>query len=196
MKADDIETQESAPAGATENRAPSRACPHCSGQSQTAGGYCPHCGHPFVAPRRLSTRARRGLYAAVALLILAATGTAVILKINHDRDVKRQHKTAASQLLGHREQVEEEARNREVSEAQLERSIAGDARKLARAGVLEGPILGATCTPMSDPRAGLGPSTTSYNCIVIKRRRGRTIEGARFFASIDARTGHFTFGGD
>jgi hypothetical protein len=195
MENDDADSGslESASAVVGESRA-FRVCPRCAEQSHANGRYCPQCGRRFVGgSRRLSKRAQRVAYATVAVLLLAGAGTSVILVRDHDRGANMRRVAA----LARREQVEEEARNRTIGERQVERSIAADARKLARAGALDGPILGATCTPMSGPTTNnLASSIVSYNCIAIRRRRGRTIEGARFFATVDPRTRRFTFGGD
>jgi hypothetical protein len=159
-------------------------------------GRCPRCGQRCTLGRTCRARSWRGAFALAGLLLLATVGAALVVIHRHDRDEKKQQATTLARRLA-REERAEEAKALPALEARLDRSIAADARKLARAGALDGPILGATCTPLRAPAStGANSSTESYNCIAIRRRRGRTIEGARFFATIDARTGGFTFGGD
>jgi hypothetical protein len=168
-----------------------------SGQSQPGGGSCPHCGRPFKKRRSGSRHVRRGAYAFSAALIFAGLVAGGLIKRHEDNRTAARRQAASLQLIAHREQLSEEATNRRTSRVQLETAIAADARKLSRHGVLEGPIQGATCTPMEGPEStSPGPSITTYNCIAVRRRRGRTIEGARFFATINGRSGRFTFGGD
>lgn len=130
------------------------------------------------------------------MLVVVGAGASVLLVRNHERDAQRQH-NAAMAHLDRREAAEEEAKTLAVAERQLAPTIAHDARKLVRGHVLDGPIVGATCTTMGAPTTSdVGSRVVSYNCIAIQRRRGRTIEGARFFATLDSRTGNVTFHGD
>lgn len=128
---------------------------------------------------------------------MAGIGAGVIVKHNHDQAVTRQRAAARVEQRERRSEMAEEARLRRADELKLERTIASDARELAEIGKLDGPILGATCSPMSGgSAANLSSSTGSFNCIAIRKRRGRTIEGARFFGTIDFRSGNYTFRGD
>jgi hypothetical protein len=81
-------------------------------------------------------------------------------------------------------------------EQELQTVIAADARLMVRTHVLNGPILGATCTPMERGGAPVIASTLHFNCIAIQRRRGKTIEGARYFGSINVDTGSHFYKGD
>jgi hypothetical protein len=157
---------------------------------------CPHCGRRPTGSLKPPARPRRRAYYIAGLLALVAAGAGTIVILRHSQDQKKQRAAALAARLAHLEQVEEE-KLRPALEGRLEQAIASDARKLARAGALGGPILGATCTSMSMPgTTGAVSSTRSYNCIAIQRRRGLTIEGARFFGTIDTRTDGFTFHGD
>jgi hypothetical protein len=182
-----------------ENRSVAASTSHRDSleRSQIRGGVCPHCGQPFAKRRWLPAWTRRATYTSVAVLSLVVVGIGTILWLNHDPSAKRRHAATLMRLEGQREQVEEETKNVRDAERRLPGMIARDASGLARLRKLGGPILGVACTPMNGPNTrGLGASVRSYNCIAIQRRRGRTIEGARFFATIDAHNGAITFGGD
>jgi hypothetical protein len=176
---------------------PLRTCPSCSARSPAEGTYCPHCGRSFRARRGIRQRwGRRAYVIAAILVVVIGAGAVVLLVRNHDRNARRRHNAAVARLA-RQEALEEEAKNLKVAERQLAPTIAHDARKLVRGHVLDGPIVGATCTLMGAPTVSdVGSRVVRYNCIAIQRRRAHTIEGARFFATIDSRTGNVTFHGD
>jgi hypothetical protein len=172
-----------------------RVCSHCSTASKTDGGFCPNCGHPYVKRQRLSRRVRI-VIAVVALSVFAAAGaTAVILKTNHDKSVAQHHQQAFehARVVADEEKVQaelkehsEEASRKEL-ESELEKAIERDANKRVSEGTLEGPILGANCTPSSGGNAhDLSSTSGTYSCMAITKREGNgESSGYRFTATVD-----------
>src|SRR3954471_1638937 len=79
----------------TPQAAPTRLCPHCSTQSQTAGDFCPHCGKSLVRRRRsLGKRGKIAILVATILVVLGGGSTAVAMKVQHDNTVKAQKQRA------------------------------------------------------------------------------------------------------
>jgi hypothetical protein len=88
------------------------------------------------------------------------------------------------------------ARSRRTYESQLEATILADARLMVRVHYFRGPILGVACTPAEAAGRPIIDSVIHLNCLAIKRRVGRTLEGARYLASINLLTGDHTYRGD
>jgi anti-sigma factor RsiW len=175
-----------------------RACPHCAAVSRVSGDFCPICGRSYVRRKRLSGRLRRAIYAAVVILILGAAGGAVAMKVNHDQRVERQRQEARSARIGAEKatalkrqeaaaKVQIDKLGRKTLESGLEKGVKSYARKLAAEGTLEGPILGANCTPISGGSSrDLSSSTGTYSCTAItKREADGTTSGYRFAGNID-----------
>lgn len=85
---------------------------------------------------------------------------------------------------------------RKAIEAELEASIARDGRILAGRGFLRGPVIGSTCTLMGSIASTAAGVVGRYNCLAIKRKIDQTLEGARFFGTINFTTRTYTFRGD
>src|SRR4051812_1873006 len=155
--------------------APIKVCPECSAQTQSDGGFCPHCGASYMRQHRRTRLTRRGKIARfVALVIVLAGGgaAAVIFKLDHDKrahaaavaaqqkrdEAKRRadEKAAANQL---------ERGNRDELVKQLEKSVTKDAQKDVNNGLLNGPVLRAQCDPAggSNPH-DLAVTTADYTC--------------------------------
>src|SRR3954469_22992557 len=76
--------------------APVRVCPDCSAQTQTDGGFCPHCGASYMRRTRKTRLTRRGRiprFMALAIVLAGGATAGVILKLDHD---KRAHAAAAA----------------------------------------------------------------------------------------------------
>jgi len=69
---------------------------------------------------------------------------------------------------------------------------------MVREAIFSGPILGVACTPTARGRQ-TGDTTVRLDCLAIKRRvttpLGATLEGARYFATIDLSTGDASYRG-
>jgi hypothetical protein len=144
--------------------------------------------HRFTAGQ--GTRGvRRVAYASGVALVVAGATVGVVVSLDHGA-------ARSSTALAHREQVEEGETNLIRAKSRLEQAILTDARTLAGRGALNGPILGVSCTSMVRSASGNHATISSYNCLAIRRRRGRTLEGTRFLATIDASSGSYTFSGD
>ncbi len=144
---------------------------------------------------------RRGFYLVSALVIFGAV--AALLLTRYDNHVSSSQ-SAASLPPSRAERKQEaatERRRRQVDEAKLERDVAADARLLAAAGALRGPILRASCIS-----SGSGSSTKlrsyegRYDCLAVNHNRyvphhGHIVEGIRFWGTIDFRTDFERFGG-
>jgi hypothetical protein len=78
---------------------PTRVCPHCAALSQSAGDFCPECGHSFAEGRRVSGISRRAKFAmlgVVLLLVLGGAGAAIAIKVHHDNQVSARQRSAAA----------------------------------------------------------------------------------------------------
>lgn len=85
----------------------------------------------------------------------------------------------------------------------LERAVLGDARILAKGGVVRGPILGVHCTQMLGvSSSSLSSSEGAFDCLAVNRdqhvaHHGHIVEGIHFYGRIDfLHSGVFRFGGD
>lgn len=83
---------------------PVKVCPACSIQTQTDGGFCPHCGQSYqvtqkvMKPRRKLTRGRRrALVAAVIVLTVAGGCVGAAIVIDHNRDAAASEAAAQAQ---------------------------------------------------------------------------------------------------
>ncbi len=180
----------------------SRACGHCAVISTTAGAFCPACGKSYTGRKRPSKKVRHIAYGALLIVILGTSAAAITMKKAHDRKIERQRRQAhvervrtealAARLAALKRQeadtkVKVEKLMRRTLESGLEKEIAKYARKLVTEGTLEGPILGASCTPASGGSSrDLSSSTGGYSCMAITRREaGGTSSGYRFSGNID-----------
>jgi hypothetical protein len=150
---------------------------------------------------RAAMKTRRSIYLA-ALLVVVGVVAAVLLTSGDSRTASS--RGAVVPAPSHAELEQEataERSRRKVDEAKLERAIAADARVLAAAGALKGPILRATCTS-----TGGGSSTNlssfegTYDCLAVNHDRyvphhGHIVEGTRFFATIEFHYDYETFSG-
>jgi ribosomal protein L40E len=179
------------PEGFAAVQAPVRVCRHCSTQSQTAGTFCPHCGTPFVRPKRFgrlrgSQRRTKIIAAALAALLIAASASGVVLKQRHDDQIaaeKKDKAEKAAQAEADRQAVAEQQRqdaadaqtakdsierdSRKELERGLRKEVKKDAEEKVASGLLEGPILSASCDPVGGGREDLTASTGKYDCIAI-----------------------------
>jgi hypothetical protein len=165
---------------------PTRLCPHCSTQSQTAGDFCPHCGKSLVRRRRTLGKRGRIVLGLVGLLLLGGgASTAAAMKVHHDNVVKaehqRQERIAAAKRAEHdrreRERRAEEERQNALDEIErdsrrdlekgLRKAITKHARDLVSKGLLDGPILHTECDPVGGGRDDLDAHTGKYDCLAV-----------------------------
>lgn len=200
----------------TEPAALQRVCRNCSVQSDSLGDFCPHCGTPYVRPDGASSetrpRRRKGAkiaVAAVAVLVVAGgvTTSLVITKRNHDRaEAARSAAVARAQSQADAERVaaNKAARAKEQADAEaeqvryqrsvraeliadLEKSIVKDAKKSVTAGLLDGPVLRAACTPIGGGSTDdLTAVTGAFTCIAVtKKDTDGTESGYRYTATVN-----------
>lgn len=174
------------PAVEPESPVPTRLCPHCSTQSQTAGDFCPHCGKSLVRRRRSLGKRAKLVLGLVALLLLAGGGsTAVAMKVHHDSTVKAEHqrqqriadaKRAERDRRERERRAEEDRQNaldqierdsRRDLEKGLRKAITKHARDLVSKGLLDGPILRSECDPVGGGRDDLEAHTGKYDCMAV-----------------------------
>lgn len=189
-----------------EGEPPMRVCPVCSAQMQTSSDTCPHCGASYIRSRSMRARRRVGAWSkrrkAITLGVIAAlvgglVGAGVIVKVNHDNQVAREHREQQE----HREQIAqankeerellaEEKEEQEVEESlelvelefeqeELEKAITKDATEKTEEGLLEGPILKTECEPEGgelDPHA----AAQHFDCLAVDTVEGGYSEGYRY----------------
>lgn len=141
--------------------------------------------------RRLRRPRRRRVVVAGLLVLLGGVGGGIALQRAHDRDVRerretreREERATAAREARERSAREAERRAREEQEQtekleiavrrdlilDLRKSVTADFRKRVSEGVLDGPILGTTCDPVSGGADELGESTGTFNCLVATER--------------------------
>jgi hypothetical protein len=182
--------------------APTRLCPHCSTQSQTAGDFCPHCGKSLIRRRRALGKRGKILVAAVMLVLLGAgASTAVAVKVQHDNQIRaeqQRQERVAQQMREERERQERQRREEERRQAALDqierdsrrelekglrKAITKHAREFVAKGVLDGPILRSVCDPVGGGRDDLEAQTGKYECMAVTSEnsdgtmRGYTYDG-------------------
>jgi hypothetical protein len=197
------------PAGTPESTDPlephTKVCRKCSVQSLTVGGYCPSCGTPYVARRRLANLNKRLVAIAAAVLIIAVAGIGISLNIQHTNQVnaeqaaavsaaeaedKRQaDATRASQAAAAAKQAADATKRaqRKLIVTSLEDSILKDAESRVAKGVLEGPITRASCTPLGGGSSDdLTAITGTFQCIAVnKTEADGSSSGYRFSATVN-----------
>lgn len=191
-----------APEGAAT---PIKVCRRCSVQSQTDGNFCPHCAAPYGTAARSKAR-KRVVFALVALLVVGGIGTSATLAIQHSNEVaaqaaadekrkaeaaveEKRQAEAAERAAEEREaqKLEDEAERtyRELIVAEMEKSILDDAKESVTTGILTGPIMEVSCTPMAGGSTDdLTALTGSYDCIAVNEKHDDgTASGYRFSAT-------------
>ena len=196
-----------------------RVCRKCSAQAETAGDTCPACGTPYVRPslksrlRGLSKRSKIVIAAVLALLIIggAAAGAVIAVK-NHNDHVRAQKAAAAKASAAAKAKAKAAAAAKAAADAkaaldkaertvrhqgiaELQRTITADARKDVANGVLTGPILSTSCTPLGGGSTDdLNAITTTFTCLAIQKINGDGTEsGYNFSATMNWNSGEMTW---
>ena len=114
-----------------------------------------------------------------------------------------QAQPASTHAQIHQSAVRAGSRQRAALERELDAAIERDGRVLVNRHYLAGPVIGSTCTLMGSIESTAEGVVGHYNCMAIKRRienlfKGAppTLEGARFFATINFTASNYTYRGD
>ena len=181
------------PRSAPPPAAPPRVCPKCSALERTSGPFCPHCGASYERrKRRMARRTKLILAALVVLLVLGGGAAAVTVKLGHDDQVARQRREAGNAWLDaanaadarKRQQAADDlAAKRRADKVQralrhslirsVEHSVTKDAQKDVANGLLTGPIISTTCTPVGGGSVDdLTARTGKFECIAVNKITG------------------------
>jgi predicted nucleic acid-binding Zn ribbon protein len=187
-------------------QSPARVCPKCSALERTNGAFCPHCGQSYERRRRrVSRRTKIILAVFIGLLLVGAGVTAVVLKRNHDnrvaqqrRDAKRVADAANAAEARKRQQAADDAAAKARADKverdlrhslirSVEHSVTKDAQKDVSNGLLTGPILSTTCTPIGGGSVDdLTAQTGKFECIAVNKiSADGTESGYRFSATVN-----------
>lgn len=191
-----------------------RVCRKCSTQSQIVGEFCPNCGARFT--RRGIGRRRKIFIGLIAVVLLAAGGAAgIVLKINHDNQVRaekhrealRAQKVALAAEVAQQAQQAQQAAQQAQQQVQiderkaivnaLQNSVTQDAQKDVNNGILNGPSITKTvCTPVGggNLQDTLADHTGNWSCLAINQTASDgTASGYGFSATINYDTGSYTW---
>lgn len=187
---------------------PTKVCPKCSVQTQTAGSFCPHCGASYAGRRKFPKFSKRVILSAVVVLIIAIAGVAIALSIQHNNQVNSEKAAAAAAADAQKEREAQEARASAAASASvaakeeadsaerlkrtaivtaLEESVLKDAKSRVDKGVLDGPITRASCTPLGGGSTDdLTAITGTFECIAVNKTEADGSEsGYRFSATVN-----------
>jgi hypothetical protein len=135
-------------------------------------------------------------------LVLIAAGSGIALKIRHDnavqaRQAKAERRAAARQAAidaQHAEDAQQIALRHE-SERAMQASITKWARQKVDGGLLDGPILRTSCTPVGGGSENLADVTIKYECFsATTDNEDGTSDGYNVHATMDFNTGSYTWG--
>ncbi len=182
-----------------------RRCPACGEVQRGGGRMCTNCGADLTARYAKGTSRRKLLYAAVAVLALAAIAVPVIAGMREDAAGERKRAAARQDALEAAERVRltRDARpvraegtppnaganpleHRAALITEAEGLIAADARGRVAAGTIKGDIKGADCGPFpttAERRAAEqdpGTSVGRYDCVAYTSKfEAPELEGKR-----------------
>lgn len=186
------------------NESPLRVCPKCSVQAQVDGDFCPRCGASYDRTRGRRLGKRSALIGGLILLLILGAGTGLILKDRHDQQLKEDRAAALAEEQAEAEQAELDARaeadetereQRRDMIVELEKFIRKDARDNVRQGILDGPILSASCTATGGGSTDdLTARTGTFECIAVtKENKDSTMSGYGYTGTLDWDTGSATW---
>lgn len=172
-------------------------------------------GQDFVPQRR--ARRRWPLVVLVAVLVAGGATAGVVVKIERDREVAAAEEAALAEELASAAAAEEaasaeaaaeaaEQRDREQHEAserqqrrevieEIEESVWEMAEEHVDEGILDGPILSVTCSPVAGGSIeDLTEQTTVFDCFVANEdNEDGTMSGFPYNATMNWTTGSFTY---
>ena len=204
-----------------------RTCPACGATSRTLFERCPACGARYDAPPTGSGRRRVVALAVAGGLLLAVIVVGVVLALSSKSDRQARERAATARAV-----AQERARlirlqaphrggapglrppagasparrlaARRALVVATPDAITADARRRARAGELDGPILRAECGPIlrgpdavPDDRL-LSKAIGRYDCVAVRRDVGGTTGtvaklGYAYVTALDFRRFTWTF---
>lgn len=178
-----------------------RVCRKCSTQSTTAGMFCPNCGKGFERGGSSRINRKAIIIGTLALVLIAATATGLVLKNRHDDQVEATRVASVEQADAERaaenqaEADETERTQRNDYVTQLEKNIEKDAKGHVKEGIFEGPILSASCTATGGGSADdLTALTGTFECIAVnKENKDGTMSGYSYDGTIDWKSSEFTW---
>ncbi|MBM7415847.1 MULTISPECIES: DUF2510 domain-containing protein [Nocardiaceae] len=169
----------------------------------------PEASRPSVGHR--NRKPGKKLILAVAVVVLVLVGAGAAAKFNHDSNVRQQEQAA--------QQAREEADQREakrISDIQAEQERKDSAERLSRTlsvsgietsvkqmaeghvnkGLLDGPILSVSCSPVSGGSTDdLTETTTVFECFAANEDNGDgTMSGYKYNATMNWSSGEYTYG--
>jgi hypothetical protein len=140
----------------------------------------------------------------VALLIAGGITAAVLAQDAHNHQVAVAKAVAAKKLAEQRaadkaaaQQAADDAERalRKATVTEVEASVKKMATDDVTKGVIDGPVLSASCSPVSGSTDTLTDRTTSFNCFVATKDNGDgTQTGYNFNATVNWDTGSYTYG--
>lgn len=185
-----------------------KVCRKCSVQTETTGDFCPNCGASFQAGSRKIRFSKRTIVILVIILLVIGGGSAIALSVQYASQVAAEQERAAvvaaekkereaeAQAVANREKAEKKAA--EAADAKeravrllivtsLEESVLKDAKERVDEGVLTGPILRASCTPLGGGSTDdLTAITGTFKCIAVNEEHDDgTASGYRFSATVN-----------
>ncbi|MDT4891479.1 MAG: hypothetical protein QOE97_514 [Pseudonocardiales bacterium] len=144
------------------------------------------------------------------LLILAAGAGAFTFKLHRDAEHRAAQRAAAARhaaaeaqraatkraaAVAKRIETAQQIAARHASEREMETSITTWARKQVSSGLLNGPILRTSCTPIGGGSQNLAEITVKYDCLAVdKDNTDGTSDGYGVHATMDFSTGQYQWG--
>lgn len=137
-----------------------------------------------------------GAVAAVLLAAMVAGG--LIWKSRHDTQMRNEAAAAASSSAAAEAEAQailERARRARVVK-EIEDSVTTMAKKHMSDGVIDGPVLSASCVPVNGGSTDdLTEKTTVFECFVAEKDNGDgTLSGVKYHATQNWTTGEYTYG--
>ncbi|MBJ2119418.1 DUF2510 domain-containing protein [Arthrobacter sp. MSA 4-2] len=195
---------------------PVKVCRKCSVQSETSGDFCPNCGTSFLVRTRRLRLSKRMVIILAAILVVLAAGSAVALSVQHANQVAAEEERAAAVAAEKKEREDaaqaeaerEEAERKAAEEADdmeramrlltvtsLEESVLKDAKERVDKGVLKGPILRASCTPLGGGSTDdLTAITGTFDCIAVNEEHDDgSASGYGFSATVNWDEGSYSW---
>jgi hypothetical protein len=169
-------------------------------------------GDSFSAPTATGTRKKAVIGSVVVALILIAAGVGLVLKNNHDTDLRNaaaastasslaaasssQAAAAASAAAAEAERVQRERAGRAADVQQIEADIKKMAEKQVADGLFDGPVLSASCDPVGGGSTDdLTAKTTIFECFAATHQNDDgTLSGRKYHATMNWDTESWTYG--
>ena len=167
-------------------------------------GDAPETGAAMLMPGNRKRRMWIAISIAV-VMVLALAGGGIAWKSAHDAQVVAEAEEAAAKVEADREAAATAAQKRadDVERAArasavdgIEASVKAMAEGHASDGVIDGPILEASCSPLGGGSTDdLTESTTVFKCFVANKDNGDgTMSGYTYNATMNWSTGSYTYG--